>query len=240
MKTTLAIASRELGSLFRLPVGWVVIALFLFLTGVVFGLFVVASGQPASMRGFFGVSAWLLLPAAPAVSMRLLAEETRSGTIEPLLSSPATDLSIVLGKYLAALGFLVLMLAPTLAHVWILAGISEPKPDPGPIAAGYLCLLLLGGFYLAAGLFASSLTSNQTLAFLATLFGLLILLLVSFVPVDAVPPVLRTVARELSIAARVGDFAKGVVDPRHVAFFAGGAAVFLALSWASLQSRRWR
>ncbi|MCA9298925.1 MAG: ABC transporter permease subunit [Phycisphaerales bacterium] len=110
MRIALAIALREYRSLFRLPVGWVVIALYLALAGVVFAFLTLVPGEVGSMRVFFGFSGWLLLPVAPAISMRLLSEEYRAGTIETLVTSPASDASIVLGKYLGAASFLATMI----------------------------------------------------------------------------------------------------------------------------------
>ncbi len=240
MTSTLAIASRELSSLFRLPVGWVVIALYALLTGCVFALVILIPGQAATMRLFFAVSGWVLLPVVPAVSMRLLSEEYRAGTIESLLTSPVSDASVVVGKYLGAFAFLILMFLPTLAHVVILAALSDPRPDPGPILAGYLSLALVGALYLAVGLLVSSLTSNQTLAFLATLFLLLMLVMLGLVPADRLPESARPLLGVLTIRTRLDDFAKGVIDTSHIVFFVGASAWFVALAALTLQSRRWR
>lgn len=240
MRGSLTIASRELSSMFRLPVGWVVIALYMLLTGCVFAFMIVTPGQAASLRLFFAVSGWLLLPVVPAVSMRLISEEYRSGTIEPLLTSPVSDGAVVLGKYLGGCGFLALMFAPTLVHVAILAALSDPRPDPGPILAGYVSLILVGGFYLAVGLLVSSLTSNQTLAFLGTLFILLMLLLLGFVPPEQLPLPLRPVLAFISIRSRLDDFAKGVIDTGHVVYFVSISAWLVLLTALALQSRRWR
>ena len=149
MSTTTIIARRELSSYFRLPVGWFTIALFLFLCGCVFALAVLEPGRVASLRAFFGAAGWLLLPVVPAISMRLFSEEMRSGTIEPLITSPARESSIVLGKYLGAVMMLGLMLLPTLLYAWVLAKVSARPPEFGPLAAGYLSLFLPGVFYLA-------------------------------------------------------------------------------------------
>jgi len=240
MRATLAVASRELSSLFRLPVGWVVIALYALLTGCVFALVILIPGQAATMRMFFAVSGWVLLPVVPAVSMRLLSEEYRSGTIEPLLTSPLSDAAVVVGKYLGGCAFLVLMFVPTLAHVFILGALSDPRPDPGPVIAGYMSLGLVAGLYLSVGLAVSSLTANQTLAFLATLFLLLLLVTAGLVSPDRVPAWARQVLGAVSIRARLDDFAKGVIDTAHVVFFLGASAWFVALAALLLQSRRWR
>jgi len=239
VRTALTIASRELGSYFRTPAGWVIVALYLFLAGVVFTLSVFMPGRPASLRDFFAVSGWLLLPVAPAISMRLIAEELRSGTIEPLMTSPVGSASLVLGKFAGACVFMLAMLAPTAAYVVVLYRTAEPAPDPGPIAAGYLCLALVGSLSLSIGTLASALTSNATLAFMMTLFGLLGLL---FVPSAApfAPAAIRPALMALAVTPRIGDFAKGVVDTAHVAFFLGASAWFLLLAVAAVEIRRWR
>jgi ABC-2 type transport system permease protein len=236
----LAIASREYRSLFRVPVGWIVIALYLFLTGVVFVTTVLTPGEPASMRYVFGISGWLLLPVMPAVSMRLLSEELRSGTIEPLMTSPVNDASIVGGKYLGACCFLATMLAPTLVYAGILFAISEPAPDPGPLLAGYLSLMLLGMLYLAVGTLASSLTSNQTLAFLGTFLFLLIALLLTGEMAARLPAGTGRILLRLGLSTRMEDFSRGVIDTSHVVFFLSTSAWFLVLSFVALESRRWR
>ena len=193
------------------------------------------------MRYFFGVSAWLLLPVAPAVSMRLLSEEMRAGTIEPLMTAPVSDASVVVGKYLGAAAFLAAMFVPSLVVPAILAMAADPRPDAGPIVAGYLSLVLLGLLYLAAGVLASALTSNQTLAFLATLLGLLLVLLVTTVGAEnaSLPEWAQRVLASLSLSRRVADFAKGVIDTGHVVFFLGGTVWLLVLAVAALGSRRW-
>ena len=240
MRLMLTIAMREYAAFFRLPVGWIVIALYLFLSGVVFVVGSLAPGSAATLRTFFGISTFLLLPVCPAITMRLLADEFRSGTVESLMTAPIPDLSLVLGKFAAALLFLLSMLLPTLVLPAILWWASDPAPDPGPIAAGYASLILTGCFYLALGTLASALTSSQTLAFLGTFMTILSLLLVSSLAADHVPPVLGDALRSLSVADRVSDFARGVLDPANVVFFLSLTALVLTLGVVSVQSRRWR
>ncbi len=239
MSTALTIARREFASMFRLPVGWVVVALFLLLTAAVFALTLIP-GNPASLRDFFSVSAWLLMPVAPAVSMRLLAEEHRTGSDEPLLTAPVSDLAVVAGKYLGACAFLVCMLAPTVVFPVVLWVVSDPKPDPGPVVAGYLNLLLQGSLYLAIGAAVSAMTSSQTLAYLATLFPILGLLLLGTVEAGTLPEWARVVVSALSIQTRASDFARGVLDTAHLVYFLAGSLWFLALAHTALASRRWR
>lgn len=240
MKLLWTIALREYAAFFRLPVGWVVIALYLFLSGVVFAIGSLSPGSAASLRTFFGVSTFLLLPVCPAITMRLFADEFRAGTIESLMTAPVPDTALVLGKYLAALLFLLSMLLPTLVYPAILWWISDPAPDPGPIAAGYLSLVLTGALYLALGTLASALTSSQTLAFLGTLMTILALLLVSSVAADQLPRAYGDALRALSISTRVSDFARGLIDSAHATYFVSSSAFILVLTHLALESRRWR
>lgn len=225
--------------MFRLPVGWVVIALFLLLTASVFAL-TIEPGQPASLRDFFSVAAWLLMPVAPAISMRGFAEESRTGTAEALLTAPVSDAGVVIGKYLGALGFLVCMLAPTLVYPAVLWSIADPAPDVGPVVAGYLSLMLQGALYLAIGTAISAMTSSQTLAYLATLFPILGLLLLSGVSADAVPALVHRGLSAIAIRPRSLDFARGIVDTGHVVFFLAASAWCLFVAHAALDARRWR
>jgi ABC-2 type transport system permease protein len=233
-----AIVRRELWSYFRQPAGWIIIALCTLLMGVVFAAGVLTPNQPATLRTLFDASGWLLLPLAPAITMRLLSEEYRSGTIEPLMASPISTPALVLGKYLGSVLFLVCMLLPTLVFPATLALFSSPALDVGPIASGYIALLLLGMLYLAIGLLASACTSNATLAFMLTLFVLLGWLLL---PAAArLGEWAQAIVFRASLAPRVADFAKGVVDLGHVTFFVACVVVLLACSVAVLRLRRWR
>lgn len=239
MGATLTVAWREYASFFRSSIGWLVIALYLFLSGLWFAYDSITPGQPASMRALFSVSQWLLLIVAPAISMRLLSEELRSGTIEPLMTAPISDWHIVIGKYLAALAFLITMLFPTLVHVGVIELLASP--DYGPIIAGYLGLVLVGACYLAVGLFFSSLTRNQIVAFLSTLFFFMVLVFISSPNVAAlVDEPFRSLLFGLSINLRIADFAKGVFDTSHAAFFLAFVVLFVVLSVVGVESRRWR
>lgn len=240
MRAIPAIAARELDALFRLPVGWIAVALFAFLSAVVFAQTTLVPGEWATLRDFFGSSSWLLVPIAPAISMRLLSEEARTGTLEPLVTAPVGDVTIVWGKYLGAVAFLVLMLAPTLVLPAVLWAASSPAPDPGPVLTGYLGLLLVGMLYLAVGTLASALTSSQTLAFLATLIALVVALVVSSGVAEHAGPRLAPVLLAFSVPLRTRDFAKGILDTSHVVFFLTLSVWFVTMAAAALETRRWR
>lgn len=240
MTQALILARRELGSMFRTPVGWIVIALYLFLTGLVFATNTLVPGDPATMRYFFGASALLLIPIAPAVSMRLFAEEYRTGTIEVLGTTAIGPWTLATGKLLGAAAFLLLMLAPTLVYPALLAVFSDPMPDPGPILTGYLGLILVGTLYLAIGQVASALSASQTLAFLATLMLLVLISFASTQLAARAPAPFDAALLELSIDRRVRDFSIGILDTAHLAFFISAISLFVTLGACVVAMRRWR
>jgi ABC-2 type transport system permease protein len=230
MTSTWAIACREFASLFRTPTGWIVTALFCALGGGVIALTTMAPGATASMRAFFDTAEWLLLPVVPAISMRLLSEEQRTGTIIILGSSPVSNTSIILGKYLGGLMVLIAMLAPTLAFPLVLWQIADPAPDIGPVVSGYLCLFLVGSLYMAVGLAASACSSSQTLAFLATLFILLAWLILPSVRMDRIPDWLEQTRQAIALRPRVRLFARGAIPLADVAFLLVATAWVLAIA----------
>ena len=238
MRALSAICGREYASMFRIPLGWVVVALFVCLSSSYFMMRVMVPGGPATMRELFGVWWALLLFLCPSVSMRLFSEELRSGTIETSLTAPVADGVLVVGKYLASGLFLLTMLLPTLAFVGVLAWLT--RPDYGPVLSGYAGMVLLGMLYLAVGALASACTSSQTLAFLGTLF---VLLMLDVLPSRIAPQQPEQVAKivfMLSPSVRAKDFYRGLIDTSHIAFFLGTTVWFLVLATLVLQSRRWR
>ncbi|MEO1717638.1 MAG: ABC transporter permease [Planctomycetota bacterium] len=239
MSATVAIARREFGSLFRVPVGWIVLALFAFLTGVVFAVSGLQPGVPATMRGVFSVSTVLVILIAPAVSMRFLSEESRTGTMEVLSSSPVSDWQVALGKYAAGMAFVACMLLVMLVHAVVLRGLSDPKPDWGPIVAGVLSMALLGSVCVSLGLLASSLTESQTLAFLGTVLALVCWVLATNVLPAYLPAWLGDALASASVGRRVDDFARGVIDTGHVVFFVSVSWLFVFAASVSLGMRRW-
>ncbi|GAB4547935.1 MAG: gliding motility-associated ABC transporter permease subunit GldF [Phycisphaerales bacterium] len=229
---------RELASFFRTPVGWLACAIFVFLSSLFVAPQSLTPGEPATLRNFFAIAHWLLLFVAPALSMRLIAEERRSGTAETLMTSPASDWAVVFGKYLAACAFLLIMLVPTLAFPLALEFASDP--DYGPVLSGYLGLVLTGFLYLAVGLLFSSMTSSQVIAFLGTLLFFVALAFVSRQGAAWAPEPLGALLGALSIDVRLADFARGVIDTRHIVFFLALSVWFVSLAVVPLELRRWR
>ncbi len=233
-----AIARRETASFLATPIGWIVIALYLAVSGAVFAFGSLSPGEPASMEGFFALSRWLIMFIAPAISMRLLAEEFHSGSIEPLMTAPVSDWEVAIGKYVGAVGFMLLMLAPTLTFAVALFTLASP--DPGPILAGYIGLILLGMLYLSIGLLASAVTSSQIVAFLGTMFFLLLVRLGALKGAEFVSEPYDRALYALLVDLRMLDFARGVIDTAHVVFFVAASMWFVALTALSLEIRRWR
>src|SRR5690606_34488077 len=144
-----------------------------------------------------------------------------------------------IGKYLGGVLFLLAMFAPTLLYVATLFAVSDPRPDLGPILAGYLSLTLVAAVYLAVGLLISTLTSNQTLAYVGTFLFLFLLQMLTGGGF-ALPAFLARVLSYASFRPRLEDFARGVIDTSHIVFFLSTAAWFLLAAYISLQTRRWR
>jgi ABC-2 type transport system permease protein len=237
VRTILAIAWKEVQIYFGSPVGYIVGMIYLAVTSIAF---VWELGDPfpeASLSNFFFGATLLLILLAPALTMRLLAEEQKLGTIELLLTSPVRDWEIITGKYLASLMFLLAMIALTLYYPLLLFIFANP--DPGPIYSGYLGLFLYGGAALAIGMLSSTLTSNQIVAFVVAAGILAALFFISFAP-GPVTGIWATILGEIGIWSHFDDFRRGVIDTKHIVYFLSVTAFFLFLSIRALESRRWR
>lgn len=234
--SALAITRKELRVLFLSPLAWVFLASFLFLGGVFFHLGLAVSGE-ASMRPVLGNLAIVLLFCLPLVTMRQLAEETRAGTLELLMTAPVPLGALILGKWLATLILCFALLALTgiyPAILWLYG-----SPDPGALLTSYLGLALLCAAFSAAGLFMSSVARDQMVAGVGT-----VLLLLPFWLVDAardlLPGWLAPVLDRLSMLEHLRGFARGVLDTADLTYFLAFVLLFLFLTWRSLESRRWR
>lgn len=246
MNAILAIARKELLSYFFAPMAYIVAASFLLMNGFLFYLIAAALSQPGAasaspMGVFFGGTLlfWLyLIVTVPVITMRLGAEEKKTGTLETLLTAPVSDWEVVLGKYAAAMAFYVALWLPTALYVLALAQFG--RVDWGPVAGGYLGVLLLGAYFVAIGLFTSFLARNQVVAAILAFAALSMLLSMSILPFLVTDPTAKGIFEYLDLWSRMQDFAKGLVDTRPVAYFLTGAALFLALSRHALEVRRWR
>jgi ABC-2 type transport system permease protein len=236
MRIVAAIAHRELKSYFASPIAYVITAAFLVVTGLLFAMILLYTRQ-ASLTYLFANMSILLLIISPALTMRLLAEEQRGGTLELLLTSPVRDFQVVLGKFLASVALLSAMLALTLYYPIVL--FLYGSPERGHLISGYLGTLLLGAAFLSIGLFASSLTSNQIVAAVVSFMTLLVLWLIGGTAALASPPA-GDVLGYLAIERHFDDFTRGVIDSRAVVYFLSIVAVFLFATVRSLETRRWR
>jgi ABC-2 type transport system permease protein len=226
---------REIRSYFNSPVAYVVIVVFLAIVGWYFSnnLFLM---NTASMRIVFELVPLVFLFFVPAVTMRLLAEEKKSGTLELLTTKPVRDVEIVMAKFLAAWTLLGATLAPTLVYLVTLMLLGAP--DLGPVVTGYLGLMLTGGVYIAIGIFASSLTENQIVAFL---IGMVIIL--AFFLADKVllymPGAIAPTVEYLGIDYHFSNIARGVIDSRDIVYFGSVLGFALMTATASLERRKW-
>jgi len=225
---------REFAAYFASPLAAIFLVLYLFMAGIfTFQLGGLYEREQADLRPFFQGLPWLSLLLVPALSMRLWAEDRRTGTIELLLTLPFTVGDLVLGKFLAAWAFSVLALVLTVP-LWITVAWLG-SPDHGAIVVGYLAGALLTGAFLAIGAFLSALTRSQVIAFVITLVACFVLLVMGYpVVVDFVSswvpePVLRALAG-LSALVRYDSMMRGVLDARDALYFASTIAAFLFMN----------
>ena len=248
------IYKKELRLYFTSPVAYVILTIFLLIAGYfffsIFSFFTRASMQMAMnpqmgrdlnvtdavLRPLFSNLSVILLLLMPLVTMRLFAEERRSGTIELLLTYPVRDGAVLVGKYLAAFTMYGVMVAGTLAYPIMLMMFT--RVEWGPMLTGYLGLLLMGGMFLAVGLFASSLTENQVVAAIVTFGVLLMFWIIGWTAEFAGGP-MGTVLTHLSILEHNDTFAKGVLDTKDILYYLNFTVLALFLALRSLESRRW-
>ena len=237
MRVALAVASKEIQTYFTSPMGYIVALVFVALTGYFFVTSISTDIPEASIDGYVTPSALILIFLAPAMTMRLFAEEQKLGTLELLLTSPVRDWEVVLGKYAASLVFFLATLSLTLFYVLLLGYYGNP--DWGPVWSGYLGMALYGGAALSIGLLTSSFTNNQIIA-LVVGFGILLILFVIDQSASLVSGTASTVLSHIGLTSHLEDFTRGVVDTRDLAYYLTVIAVFLFLTIRSVESRRWR
>lgn len=241
MKNTLAIFKREVSAYFNSPVAYVVVVLFLLITGALFWLSYFQELNLISMRGFFNQAPLFLTFFAPAITMGLLATEKRSGTLELMMTMPVSDLEIVLGKFLAAVFLLATVFVMTLPYpitLSMLATQSGTSLDWGATAAGYLGLLLLGSSYAAIGLMASSWTRDQVVAILASFSICFLLYLIDQLVGQPTGTVARVV-EYTSTSYHFQNIARGVIDLSDVVYYLSIIGACLTAAQASISARRW-
>lgn len=255
MTNILAVAHKELKSYFGSPIAYVLLAVFAVVYGWFFAQGLLFFERTSSQMGMMGMGSptvninqqlirpilmnvsVILLFVLPLITMRTYAEEKRSGTMELLLTSPLTDLQIVLGKFFGTMGLIAAMLAITLPHILILYLYSSPEWKT--LAIAYLGYLLMAGCFVAIGLFISSMTSNQIIAGVAT-FGVFLMLWVIDWAGAFAGPRSKLIYEYLSITGHFDDFTKGVLDTKHLVYYLSFITFGLFLTVRSVDSERWR
>ena len=258
MRNIWTITRKELNAYFRSPIAYIVLAVFAGIFGFFFysivAIFVQRSMQAAQMAEMYGqpmhmnVNEMVIRPLlmnvgvvslfmVPFISMGLFAGEKKAGTIELLMTSPLTDMEIILGKFCAAMLLYASMLTITFVDLALL--FHYGNPDWKPMVAGYLGLLLLGGCILAVGLMFSSMTSNQLIAVVLT-FGLLLILWVIDWAGDYAGGTLAAVTQYLSLTGHIENFSKGVIDLKDTVYYLSLIGLALFLTARSVESVRWR
>ncbi len=246
MSGILATFGRELRAYFFSPLAYVVLAFFLAVNGYFFWIIVSFLNDPRSTIGaplqlFFGqtVFTWIvLIIVGTFLTMRLLSEERRSGTIESLMTAPVSEAQVVIGKYLGALTFYLFLWAPSLAYVGIIRYFSEV--DWGPIAASYLGIAGVGALFMAVGIFSSALTRNQIVAAIVTFACLFLFFTFGLLENLVNDPKLKQAFGYLDLWQHMSDFAKGIVDTRPLVYYATAIAFFLFLTARALAAKKWR
>lgn len=237
MRNVTAVAARELRAYFDGPVAYIVVVTFLAVTGWLFfsQLFLV---DRATARMLFAPSPFspslLIVVLAPAVTMRLIAEERKTGTIELLTTMPITDTQAVLGKFLAAFGLLAVALVLTLAYPISVSLIGSL--DWGPVVAGYIGLLLFSASLLAIGIFCSSLTDNQIVAFIVGFLVCAALYYVYWLQI-LLPPTWAPLLEYSSVSYHLDNMARGVIDSRDVLYYLSLTTAGLFLATQSVSRR---
>ncbi|MBM2825321.1 MAG: hypothetical protein HW402_985 [Dehalococcoidales bacterium] len=235
MNNIATIALKEFKSYLSSPMAYIVTGIFLVLTGFFFSMSP-STYSETSLESFLQAGEFLLLLLASVLTMRLLAEERKIGTIELLMTAPVRESEVIIGKFLGSLGTLVAMLALTLYYPILLMLFGDP--DLGPIGTGYLGLFLFGATSLAVGIFASSLTSNQIVSAVVA-GGILFALFFLGAAADFLPKALGQVIGYLSIAYYFPDFTRGIIDTRGIIYYLSMTALFLFLAIRSLENSRW-
>ena len=259
MRNIFVIAERELKAYFISPIAYVVLTIFTFFSGAIFSFFLSNMVESASMQAMrsaqtgqppppidmpglitqysFNWTSFVMLLILPMITMALFSEEKKRGTMELLLTAPITDMQVVLGKFLGAGLFYILLIATTLPQTAVLFIYSQPAY--GPILSAYLGILLYGLAIVAIGMFLSSLTENQIVAAVLSFAAVLLLWLIDVFSRSA-QGATKAILSYLSIIEHLNDFMMGVISTSHVIFYLSLMLVGLFLTYRSLDSLRWR
>lgn len=242
-----ALLKKEINSFLNSLIGYIAVMIFLLALGLFLWIFPgndlnIAESGYASMDGMFSITPWVYMFLIPAITMRLFAEEKRSGTLEILLTRPLTELQVIVAKYLAGVILVVFSLLPTLIYFVTIYHFAAPagNVDVGGIAGSYLGLFFLASGFVAIGIFSSSITDNQLVAFIVAMF-LSMLAYSGFQAISSVMPIgsFANAFFQLGIVAHYNSMSRGVIDTRDLIYFFSLISVFLMLTKLTLESRKW-
>lgn len=252
MNNILAIAHKELKSYFSTPIAYIVIGFFALLFGYFFYAMLIIFNQQSLqfggqggnvdinqqlIRPLFLNASVILLFVLPLITMRTYSEEKRSGTIELLLTSPVTDVEIIVGKFLGAMTLYAAMLAVTVIHVGLL--FSYGNPEWKVVVTGYIGLLLMGGCFISVGLLISSMTKNQIVSGMVTFAVFLLLWVINWIA-SFTGPTTQSVLNYLSITDHFDDFTRGILDTKHLIYYFSVMSFGLFLTTRSVDTERWK
>ena len=236
MTPALVISRREIRTYFNSPVAYIVVPVFVIITGYLFFTQLFLEKQ-AEMRGFFNIMPLLFMFMIPAITMRLLADEKASGTLELLITMPVRDSEVVIGKFLAAMALLCTAIGLTV--VFAITVKSLGPLDRGPTIGGYLGLVLMGGAYVSIGVMASALTRNSIVSFIVA-FAISFALYLLGRLTQFLPQALQKLVAYLSIDGHFENIGRGVIDTRDLIYYFSVMVVCLLIATLSLESRRWK
>jgi ABC-2 type transport system permease protein len=250
MQAYLTLTRRELAGFFVSIAGYVTIAAVVLLMGQSFAVMLKQLGgesihDPITQLYYSTLYFWMvLLLACPVITMRLFALEKYSGTFETLMTAPVNDVQVVLAKFTAAMVFYMLMWLPSLVCILVLRRYTNHVEvlDPGLLGSTFLGIFLLGGLFMSLGCFASALTRNQITAAMISFvlsFSLLLLSLLAHRHIASTGWV-TDVLSQVSLVDQMNDFARGLVDTRHIVFYVTLTFFFLFLTLRVVESRRWK
>lgn len=241
----IALLKKEINEFFSTIIGYIVVIVFLLATGLFLWVFpgqhnVFDSGY-ATLNSLFTIAPWIFLFLVPAVTMRMISDEKKQGTMELLLTRPITDLQIVLAKYLAALVLLIIALLPTLIYYFSVYQLGNPEGniDSAGTIGSYIGLFFLVAIYAAIGIFTSSITNNQIIAFiLAMLLSFIFFMGFDFLSSMWIFSKIDATVSELGINAHYKSMSRGVIDTRDIIYFLSVIILFVYLTKTIVQSRK--
>jgi ABC-2 type transport system permease protein len=253
VRNVLTIAGKELRAYFASPIAYVVIGFFALIYGYFFYVLLAFFNRQSmqmsmGMGGTMNINQMLIAPVLqnvtvvllfllPMITMRTYSEEKRTGTMELLLTSPLTDMQIIFGKFLGAMGLYAAMVAVTLIHTSLLFLYGDPEWKP--VLTAYLGILLMGGCFISVGLLISSMTRNQIVAGTITFAVFLVLWVINWIG-SFVGPTAQAVLSHLSLTDHFDDFTKGVLDTKHIIYYLSFIGFGLFLTAKAVDSERWR